>query len=137
MAFGEWLLAARGKMTQHVLADKAGVSKGYITSIEKNRKVPSIEVAVALAQALGRPTEEALAALAGQDSPAVKKAGKRRKIARAVLTDPKTLEEDELTALYFRHKKLSPKKRAEFRRILEMVDRELDRLEREDRANGK
>lgn len=66
MAFGEWLKASRGEMSQEVLAERSGVSKGYITLLESNKRTPSVDVAIALAKKLGKDPEEALAALAGK-----------------------------------------------------------------------
>jgi transcriptional regulator with XRE-family HTH domain len=77
LAFGEWLKDARGELPQAVLAERAGVSRGYITSVEHNKRVPSIDVAIALAKVLGRGPEEALKALAGEKKLAPSKAPKK------------------------------------------------------------
>lgn len=77
MAFGEWLKEARGEMAQETLAKRAGVSKGYITSLESNKRTPSVAVAIALAEALGRDPKEALAAMAGEKKLEPRKAGKK------------------------------------------------------------
>lgn len=63
---GEWLKAARGGITQEVVAERAGVSKSYIGLVENNKRTPSIETAIALAAAVNRDKTEALAALAGE-----------------------------------------------------------------------
>ena len=44
--------------TQQELADKVGVSRQSINSIERNRYVPSLELALEFAQVFGRPTDE-------------------------------------------------------------------------------
>lgn len=77
MAFGEWLKEARGDTSQAALADRAGVSRGYITSVEHNKRVPSVDVAIAFAKALGREPEEALKALAGEKKLAPSKTRKK------------------------------------------------------------
>lgn len=44
--------------TQQELADAVGVSRQSINSIERNRYVPSLELALDFARVFGRPTEE-------------------------------------------------------------------------------
>lgn len=46
-------------------------------------------------------------------------------------------EESLFQSLYYKHNRLTPRKKAEFKRILEMVDRELDRLEQEESKETK
>jgi transcriptional regulator with XRE-family HTH domain len=77
MAFGEWLKETRGDMSQDRLAERAGVSKGYITLLESNKRVPSVDTAIALAKALGREPKEALSALAGEKKLMPSKARKK------------------------------------------------------------
>ncbi len=45
--------AANGGMTQYQLADKSGVSRSFISDIERGRRVPRRLAAEALARALG------------------------------------------------------------------------------------
>ncbi|MBZ0112104.1 MAG: helix-turn-helix transcriptional regulator [Thermoanaerobaculia bacterium] len=45
-------------LTQQQLADAVGVSRQSINSIERNRYVPSLPLALAIAQVFGRPTDE-------------------------------------------------------------------------------
>ena len=51
------LRAARG-LTQEQLARAAGVSRQSINSIERNRYVPSLELALTFARIFACPTEE-------------------------------------------------------------------------------
>lgn len=51
------LRTARG-WTQQELADKVGVSRQSINSIEVNRYVPSLPLALAFARVFGRPTDD-------------------------------------------------------------------------------
>lgn len=51
------LRAARG-WTQEELAHAVGVSRQSINSIERNRYVPSLELALAFAQVFSCPTDE-------------------------------------------------------------------------------
>lgn len=44
--------------TQQQLAEAVGVSRQSINSIERNRYVPSLELALAFARIFGRPTDE-------------------------------------------------------------------------------
>ena len=44
--------------TQQELADKVGVSRQSINSIERNRYVPSLPLALLFARVFGRPTDE-------------------------------------------------------------------------------
>ena len=44
--------------TQEQLAEAAGVSRQSIISIERNRYVPSLELALILARIFARPTDE-------------------------------------------------------------------------------
>ena len=48
---------ARG-WTQQQLADAVGVSRQSINSIERNRYVPSLELALAFARVFGVPTDD-------------------------------------------------------------------------------
>jgi len=48
---------AAGGMTQQELAERVGVSRQTILSIERGRYRPSIELALALARAFGVPVE--------------------------------------------------------------------------------
>jgi putative transcriptional regulator len=51
------LRTARG-LTQEQLADAAGVSRQSINSIERNRYVPSLELALIFARVFACPTDE-------------------------------------------------------------------------------
>tara|TARA_R110000744_G_scaffold96812_1_gene187053 strand:+ start:916 stop:1179 length:264 start_codon:yes stop_codon:yes gene_type:complete len=46
------------EMTQQALADKAGVTRQTIAAIEKARYSPSLELAILIARALGKPLDE-------------------------------------------------------------------------------
>ena len=50
---------ARHDLTQQALADKTGVSRQSINSIEKGRYSPSVKLALRIAQVLQVPLEEA------------------------------------------------------------------------------
>lgn len=52
-------LRARHDLTQQALAEKAGVSRQSIISIEKGRYSPSVELALRIARVLQEPLEEA------------------------------------------------------------------------------
>ncbi|WP_287194138.1 helix-turn-helix transcriptional regulator [Syntrophothermus sp.] len=49
-------------LTQAALAARVGLSRSAYANIEQGRKSPSLEVAIRLAAALGRPVEELFAA---------------------------------------------------------------------------
>jgi putative transcriptional regulator len=51
------LRAAQG-WTQEQLAQAAGVSRQSVNSIERNRYVPSLELALIFARIFGRPTDQ-------------------------------------------------------------------------------
>jgi putative transcriptional regulator len=51
------LRAAQG-WTQEQLAQASGVSRQSINSIERNRYVPSLELALIFARVFGRPTDQ-------------------------------------------------------------------------------
>jgi putative transcriptional regulator len=51
-------LRAAREWTQEQLAQAAGVSRQSINSIERNRYVPSLELALVFAQVFGCPTDE-------------------------------------------------------------------------------
>ncbi|MCY4643250.1 MAG: helix-turn-helix transcriptional regulator [Bacteriovoracales bacterium] len=55
LTFGDLLYATRttAEMTQLELATKSGTSKAKICDFEKGRRIPTLELAVRLAQALG------------------------------------------------------------------------------------
>jgi putative transcriptional regulator len=57
------LKSHRGELSQQALAERVGVSRQTIISIEKGRFRPSVELALRLARALGT-TVEAVFALA-------------------------------------------------------------------------
>lgn len=46
------------EMTQQALADKVGVTRQTIAAIEKARYSPSLELAILIARALGKPLDE-------------------------------------------------------------------------------
>ena len=94
-SFGEWLISERKKKTwsQDDLADRAGVSKNYISRLERNlpdprtgaQPQPSRKVVEAIAAALGWSPEEPLR-MAGY--------------AAAVERDEWTEDEERLVAFY-------------------------------------
>lgn len=47
-----------GEMTQRELADKVGVTRQTILALEKAKYSPSLELAILIARALGRPLDE-------------------------------------------------------------------------------
>jgi putative transcriptional regulator len=51
-------LRAEQGWTQEQLAQAAGVSRQSINSIERNRYVPSLELALIFARVFGRPTDQ-------------------------------------------------------------------------------
>jgi transcriptional regulator with XRE-family HTH domain len=62
-AFGHWLRAAREEreITQQVLADRAGISRSYLSDLERGRDVrPTLPTLDRLATALGLPSVEVL-----------------------------------------------------------------------------
>lgn len=61
--FGRWLRAAReaGQITQQALADRAGLSRSYLSDLERGRGVrPTLPTLERLADALGTSSLEAL-----------------------------------------------------------------------------
>ncbi len=54
-------LRTRLGWTQQELADAVGVSRQSINSIERNRYVPSLPLALTFARVFGRPTDEIFA----------------------------------------------------------------------------
>ncbi len=46
------------EMTQQTLADRVGVTRQTIAAIEKARYSPSLELAILIARALGKPLDE-------------------------------------------------------------------------------
>lgn len=135
--FDRWLKERRGKrgLTQDALAKLARtpelpkISKQTVSSIERQAPHPnsgapyrpSVEQVDAFAVALKESVGEARLA-AGYAPP------------REEVTDEQ-LEKDKLVALYFRRRKLKPKNKARVDQLLEMVDREIDRLEQEEGAS--
>jgi transcriptional regulator with XRE-family HTH domain len=117
----DWRKAAG--LTQKELAERLDVNVSYISNLERDfsptakggSPQPSREFVDALAKVLRVPLHEVR--LAAGYSP--------------FSTSPS--EEDALLmSLFLKHSKLTPKEKAEFRRVLEMVDRELDRIEEEE-----
>jgi transcriptional regulator with XRE-family HTH domain len=130
--FDRWLKEAREKRgwSGPELAERAHTTKQTVSQIERQQPHPvsgapyrpSMAMVDKLARALGLSIGEARRA-AGFAAP-----------LSEVSADE--LEKDELTSLYFRRKRLQTSKRkAEFQRILAMVDRELDRLIQEEQAD--
>ena len=62
---GEHLKYARRSrnLTQEEVAHRAGVDRSYLSQIENNRKSPTIDVFVAVCQAIGVRASEVMAAL--------------------------------------------------------------------------
>lgn len=63
VTFGQWLRAARaeGRITQQALADRAGLSRSYLSDLERGRGVrPTLPTLDRLAAALGTSNLEAL-----------------------------------------------------------------------------
>lgn len=48
----------RDEMTQQTLAEKVGVTRQTIAAIEKSKYSPSLELAILIARALGKPLDE-------------------------------------------------------------------------------
>lgn len=48
----------RDEMTQQTLAERVGVTRQTIAAIEKSRYSPSLELAILIARALGKPLDE-------------------------------------------------------------------------------
>lgn len=48
----------RDEMTQQALAERVGVTRQTIAAIEKSRYSPSLELAILIARALGKPLDE-------------------------------------------------------------------------------
>ncbi len=55
MSYGEWIRRERKRLrlTQRELGEQVGVTDGYLSHVEQELRVPSLELAVALAHALG------------------------------------------------------------------------------------
>ncbi len=88
IAFGRWLRAAREEreITQQILADRAGLSRSYLSDLERGRGVrPTISTLDRLAAALGTSYLDALWAAGILHPPA---------------RGPQRQEEDRLLALY-------------------------------------
>ena len=60
MYFGRNVNICREQLgeSEQWLADRARVTKGYISQVERGLKVPSLPVAVLIAEALGRTVDE-------------------------------------------------------------------------------
>lgn len=72
VSFGHWLRAARaeGQITQQALADRAGLSRSYLSDLERGRGVrPTLPTLDRLAAALGTSSLEALWAAGLLDQP--------------------------------------------------------------------
>lgn len=48
----------RDEMTQQALAERVGVTRQTIAAIEKSKYSPSLELAILIARALGKPLDE-------------------------------------------------------------------------------
>lgn len=117
--FGQWLRKQRKarSYSQDVLAERSRVSKTYISLLESDKVAqPRLYQIDKIAKALNVPIAEVRQA-AGLPLPA---------------SSLETISDDEaenvqLMTMYAKQRKLTPKRRASFKRMLEMVDRELDR----------
>jgi transcriptional regulator with XRE-family HTH domain len=126
VSFGERLKKWRKAKgyTQKEAATALGVNVSYISNLERDfsatakggKPRPSLKFVERVSRVFGVPQSEVRVA-AGY----------------APLEVEEMREEDALLmSLFFKHNKLTPQKKAEFRRVLEMVDRELDRIEQEE-----
>lgn len=94
---------------------KKGITQSYVNRLKNGDNTnPSIDAIKALAKGLSVPEEQLSA------------------IALGYKLSDDDIERIELDAMYRKRKKLSPKRKDEFRNILQMVDRELDRLYEEE-----
>jgi transcriptional regulator with XRE-family HTH domain len=128
--FGQYVARKReaAGLTQVELAGRVGVTPTYIGYLEREvdptgigeRLRPMIEVVDAVAAALGLPLTEVRLA-AGHDPPA----GTASSSFEVVRINP---DEGDFAALRRKYESLTPEQRRSFRPVLEMVDRELDRL---------
>lgn len=57
-----------GEMTQQALAEKVGVTRQTIAAIEKAKYSPSLELAILIAMALGKPLDEVFMAEGNNES---------------------------------------------------------------------
>lgn len=133
MFFGKWLKEKRAAagLTQLQLVKAAGdpCTDANISGYENKRyigksgnptrpKEPVVEaLAIALADALHLPREEMI---------------KEARDAAGYNTDgkpyvPDGFDESDFARLYFKHTKLTPARQREFKRVLAMVDNDLDR----------
>lgn len=134
--FGQWLRRKRKekRFTQESLAGAAGniCTSAYISSLEREQEVgksgrptrPDVSIVDALAKALNEPV-----------SVARKKAGYDPAIGGnpSVAPEPDSIEEALKNAMFFDQKGLSPEDIEKIRPLLEVVDREVDRLKKDDK----
>ncbi|HEX8287867.1 MAG TPA: helix-turn-helix transcriptional regulator [Pyrinomonadaceae bacterium] len=106
-------------LTARDVEEKSGgnISHSYVNKIKNgDAKNPSPASLKALAKGLDEPEEIIFA------------------IVRGVMPDEDEIERIEIEAMYKKRKNLSPAKKEAFRRLLDMVDRELDRMMDEETA---
>ena len=116
--FGDWLKIKReeAKLSQDGLAYLVGVDRQTIYRLENALSGTKRETVIAIAKALNANEEEAL-----------RKAG----FAPQEEIDS-DIERVELETMYRKRKNLTGQRRDAFKRLLDMVDRELDKLNEEE-----
>lgn len=124
-AFGQWVAEVRDGMpiSQTEAAERAGMVRQQWNRIETGNSGTRYDTVLKIAEVLGVPPEVALI-----------------KAGFSPMEDPKTkkeFEESDLAVLFYKQKNLTPEGKAKFKPILEMVDREIDRIEKETRKGRK
>ncbi|HYE64064.1 MAG TPA: helix-turn-helix transcriptional regulator [Pyrinomonadaceae bacterium] len=129
--FGQYIARRRKAvgLTQAEVARRISVTPTYISHLERgidptgrsDMLLPTVEVVDAIAKAINAPVAK-VRRLAGHAPP--------EDVIHEVI-DENVFDKGDFDALYFKYEKLTAKQKREFKRILEMIDRELDRLQQE------
>jgi transcriptional regulator with XRE-family HTH domain len=124
-AFGQWVAETRERsgVSQTEAALKAGMARQQWNRIETGNSGTRYDTVVKIAKVLS--VVPAVALLKAGFSP---------------MEDPNVkqeFEDSDLAILFYKQKNLTPEGKAKFKPILEMVDREIDRIEKETRKGRK
>lgn len=105
MRYGQWIRRERKRhgLTQRELGQRIGATDGYISHLEKELKVPSPQLALALAQALGFSPQEQHEFLEAVDAVRLERSRRRIRTRGAAVRDsleaqPEPQEEAQVNA---------------------------------------
>ncbi len=100
MSYGDWMRRARRAkaLTQRELGERVGATDGYVSHIEQGLRVPSLEMAVALAQALDMSPDDQRRFLDAVDEARVERSRIRLDRRRAALRGVLAREPDHAAA---------------------------------------